>query len=128
MEITVKTTNNMAGITATFKKVLEPAIASAAAVVAPLLIAPALKPSYQCPIIGTMRDVENMPAPPIIERPSAPVSGRYSDTNPSIVGQKKQTPSAKTKAAAKAAGPLTMLNNISPVSYTHLTLPTNREV
>ena len=111
----VKTTNKIAGITATFKNVLEPAIASAAAALAPELMALAWKLSYQCPIMGTMREVENIPAPPIIERPSAPVSGRYSDTKPSIVGQKKQTPNAKTKAAAKAAGPLTMLNNISPI-------------
>ena len=44
-----------------------------------------------------------MPAPPINDKPNAPVFGKYSETKPSMVGQKKQTPAAKTNAAPKAA-------------------------
>src|SRR6185503_15441512 len=66
-------------------------------------------------IMGTTSEVENIPAPPIMESPRAPVLGRYSETKPNIVGQKKQTPSAKTKAAPNAASPLTILNKINPI-------------
>src|SRR5690349_16959538 len=100
----------IAGIMATFIKVLEPAIASASADVEPLEIAAFLKPSNHLPIIGITNEVENIPAPPINERPSAPVLGKYSDTKPSIVGQKKQIPAAKTNAAPNAAYPLDLLN------------------
>ena len=88
---------------ATFKNVFEPAMASACAPEYPNCAAVALKLSYHLPISGITSDEENMPAPPISERPSAPVFGRYSDTNPSMVGQKKQIPAAKTNAAPNAA-------------------------
>ena len=47
-------------------------------------------------VIGITSEEENIPAPPINERPRAPVLGKYSETNPSMVGQKKQMPAAKT--------------------------------
>src|SRR5579871_2326337 len=95
-------TNKIAGIMATFKKVLEPATASACGPVNPLATAADLKSSYHLPIKGIMIAVENMPAPPINDKPNAPVLGKYSETKPSMVGQKKQTPAAKTKAAPNA--------------------------
>src|SRR5215469_8117929 len=98
-----KTTRTIAGMMATFKNVFEPAIASAWVAVLPAATAVALKLSYHLPINGITSEVENIPAPPINERPSAPVLGKYSETNPSIVGQKKQMPAAKTKAAPNAA-------------------------
>ena len=60
--------DKIAGLTATFKKVLELAIASACcAVLLPCAIAFALKPSYHLPIIGTIKEVENIPVR-IVER------------------------------------------------------------
>ena len=90
----------MAGRIATLMNVFEPASASGAAEFA--ATAAALNWSYHLPIIGIASEDENMPAPPINDKPKAPVSGRYSDTKPSIVGQKKQIPAAKTNAAPKA--------------------------
>src|SRR5215207_6903980 len=105
----------MAGIIATFKKVLEPAIASAFVTSSPAAIAVALYLSYHLPITGNIKETENIPAPPINDRPKAPVLGKYSDTKPSMVGQKKQIPIAKIKAAPKAATPLALLNSIKPM-------------
>src|SRR5436190_21497738 len=98
---------------ATFINVFEPA--SASGVAEPAAIAAALKSSYHLPIIGIIKEVENMPAPPINDKPNAPVFGRYSETNPSIVGQKKQMPAAKTKAAPNAAYPVALLNKKRPI-------------
>src|SRR3982751_2132121 len=94
-------TKTIAGIIATFIKVFEPATASGLA--EPAATAAALKSSYHLPMIGITSDVENIPAPPINDKPSAPVLGKYSETKPSIVGQKKQIPAAKTNAAPNAA-------------------------
>src|SRR5690349_12053464 len=99
----MNTTNTMAGMIATFKNVLEPAMASACSAVLPAATAASLNLSYHPPINGITNEVENIPAPPIKERPRAPVLGKYSETKPSIVGQKKQMPAAKTSAAPKAA-------------------------
>src|SRR6516225_5049378 len=109
----MKITKTIAGIMATFIKVFDPATASGFD--APLATAALLKLSYHLPIIGMTRDVENIPAPPIKDNPSAPVLGRYSETKPSIVGQKKQMPAAKTNAAPKAADPLALLSKSRPM-------------
>ena len=100
---------------ATFMKVSEPANDSACDGSIPWAIAFALASSSHLPITGKINDTENIPAPPINERPSAPDLGTYSDTKPSIVGQKKQIPTAKTAAAPKAAYPLNLLNNNKPI-------------
>jgi len=55
------------------------------------------------PIRGKINDTENIPVPPIRAKPMAPVLGRYSDTKPSMVGQKKQMPAANMKAAPNAS-------------------------
>jgi hypothetical protein len=89
----------MMGIYMTFRKVSEPAAELAAASSSPEAKAAAFALSYHPPIMGRIREVENIPAPPISESPNAPVFGVYSDTNPSMVGQKKQIPTAKTMAA-----------------------------
>src|SRR5579872_6118395 len=112
----MKTTIRISGIIATVIKVLDPAIASAADDPAPDATAAAFAPSYHFPIRGRIREVENMPAPPISESPIVPVLGRYSDTNPSMVGQKKHIPAAKTSAAPKALAPLALLSNTRPIS------------
>ena len=91
---------------ATFRNVSEPAIASALTASTPLVTAAVFALSNHLPITGIIKAVENIPAPPINDKPKAPVLGRYSETKPSIVGQKKQIPIAKTKAAPKAAYPL----------------------
>src|SRR6186713_819886 len=101
---------------ATFINVLEPATASAATGSDPAAMAPALKLSYHFPIKGRINETENMPAPPISDSPRAPVLGRYSDTKPSIVGQKKQMPDAKTSAAPKAPYPLALLSSTRPMA------------
>src|SRR5579863_10093557 len=101
---------------ATVMNVLEPAIASAADDPAPDAIAAAFALSNHFPITGRINEVENMPAPPISDSPRAPVLGRYSETNPSMVGQKKQIPAAKTSAAAKAPAPLALLSNTRPIA------------
>src|SRR5215831_11653051 len=99
----VKTTSRIAGIKATFNKVSEPATASAFATSSPAATAVCFALSNHFPMIGNTRETENIPAPPINDNPNAPVFGKYSDTNPSIVGQKKQIPAANTAAAPKAA-------------------------
>ena len=72
-----------------FYKVFDPA--SASGVAEPAVTAAALKSSYHLPIIGIMSEVEKHPAPPINDSsPNAPVLGRYSDTKPSMVGQKNR--------------------------------------
>lgn len=76
----------------------------------------ALALSIKLPITGKTTDTESIPAPPIIDNPKAPVSGRYSATKPSIVGQKNVTPTAKTAAAAKVIPPLVIVNNQSPIN------------
>src|SRR5580658_816450 len=101
---------------ATVIKVFDPAIASAADDAAPDAMAEPFALSYHFPIRGRINDVENMPAPPISDSPRAPVRGRYSDTNPSMVGQKKQIPTAKTSAAPKAPAPLALLSNTRPIA------------
>src|SRR5579863_3606285 len=106
----------MTGMMATVINVVEPAIASAADDPAPDAIAEAFALSNHFPIRGRTREVENMPAPPISDSPRAPVFGRYSDTNPSMVGQKKQIPAAKTSAAPKALAPLALLSNTRPIA------------
>jgi hypothetical protein len=45
----------------------------------------------------------------MIARPRAPVSGKRSFTYPSMVGQKKQTPSAKMIAATYSMAPVEWL-------------------
>ena len=97
----INTTKTIAGIMATFINVWEPA--SASGVAEPAATAADLKSSYHLPMIGMISDVENIPAPPINDKPKAPVFGKYSETKPSMVGQKKQMPAAKTNAAPNAA-------------------------
>lgn len=75
----------------------------------------ALASSINFPMSGKTTETDNIPAPPIIDNPNAPVSGRYSATKPSIVGQKKVTPTAKTAAAANVIPPLVIVNNQSPI-------------
>ena len=87
---------------ATFKNVTEPANLSAASAFEPALIAALCALSNHEPITGNMNDTDSMPAPPINDKPRAPVSGIVSDTKPSMVGQKKQMPEAKTNAAQNA--------------------------
>src|SRR4051812_20971698 len=96
-------TISIAGMMATLRKVFDPATASAPAALVPEATAAALKSSYHFPISGRISETENIPAPPISERPSAPDLGTYSATKPSIVGQKKQIPAANTSAAPNAA-------------------------
>src|SRR4051812_40732398 len=97
----MNTTKTTAGMIATLMNVWEPA--SASGVAEPAATAAALKSSYHLPMIGIIKEVENIPAPPISDKPKAPVLGKYSETKPSIVGQKKQMPAAKTNAAPNAA-------------------------
>src|SRR6478735_5517347 len=101
--MTVNITNSMAVIIATFINVSVPATASAFETSLPAATAAPFALSNQLPIIGNTNDTENIPAPPINDNPNAPVFGKYSDTKPSIVGQKKQIPAAKTAAAPTAA-------------------------
>ena len=100
----------MAGMIATFKNVLELAILFASLGDAPEWMAASLKFSNHLPIIGKINATDSIPPPPIRDKPKAPVLGRYSETNPSMVGQKKQIPTANTIAAPKAAFPLAWLN------------------
>lgn len=93
----------MAGMIATFINVSDPAIAFALATSIPSVMAFAFALSSHFPITGKINETENIPAPPINESPNAPVFGKYSDTNPSIVGQKKQMPIANMAAEPKAA-------------------------
>ena len=99
----------MAGIMATFKRVSLPAAASALTTSFPELTAASFALSNHLPIAGSIKETENIPAPPISDKPKAPVFGRYSETKPNMVGQKKQIPTAKTAAAPKAAYPLEIL-------------------
>ena len=87
---------------ATFMSVSDPAAASAVAASTPAAAAFAFASSNNLPIIGTTSDTENIPAPPINDKPRAPVFGKYSETKPSMVGQKKQMPAAKMNAAPNA--------------------------
>ena len=107
----MKITRSMAGIIATFNNVSVPAAASAFEISFLLQLLPfcLVKPF---PITGNINETENIPAPPINDKPNAPVFGKYSETNPSIVGQKKQIPAAKTAAAPNAAYPLDLLKRI----------------
>ena len=57
------------------------------------------------PMIGSTKDTDSIPRPPMIERPSAPLSGRRSEISASVVGQKKVTPTAKTAAAMNTKPP-----------------------
>src|SRR5688500_17116486 len=107
-------TSKITGKMATLKNVSEPAMASALAASFPAIMADSFALSYHLPMIGSISAVENIPAPPIKDKPNAPVLGRYSETNPSIVGQKKQIPTANTAAAPKAAYPLDLLNRNNP--------------
>ena len=75
----------------------------------------ALASSINFPIIGNTIDTDSIPKPPIIDKPKAPVSGKYSATNPNMVGQKKVTPTAKTAAAAKIIPPEVMVSNHNPI-------------
>ena len=79
-------------------------------------IAFAMPASYQRPMTGSTKPALSMPAPPMIARPRAPVFGKRSFTKPSIVGQKKQTPNAKTVADAKRTGPLETLMRARPTA------------
>ena len=54
----------------------------------PLDIAVCLASSAQAPIIGLKIVTPAIPAPPTRERPNAPVLGKYSATQPNIVGPK----------------------------------------
>src|SRR6056297_1977228 len=72
--------------------------------------------SIRLPIIGSTIETESIPAAPIMDKPKAPVSGRYSATKPSIVGQKKVTPIAKTPAAKNVVEPLVIVNNQRPIN------------
>ncbi len=101
---------------ATFKRVSLPATASAFATSVPELTAAAFALSNHLPITGNTKETENIPAPPINDKPNAPVFGRYSDTKPSIVGQKKQIPTANTAAAPTAAAPLEILKRYNPMA------------
>jgi hypothetical protein len=58
-----------------------------------------LELSYHFPIRGSMSEVENMPAPPINERPSAPVFGKYSETNPTWLARRNKYPLQKQGSA-----------------------------
>src|SRR5436190_13782202 len=55
-----------------------------------------------------------MPAPPIRFKPKAPDLGIFSDTKPSMVGQKKQTPIPKMIAAKNIISPVMVLNRYNP--------------
>src|SRR6188474_1162832 len=96
-------TNKIAGMIATFISVSVPATASAFETSLPAATAASFALSNHFPITGNTSETENIPAPPINDNPSAPVLGKYSETNPNIVGQKKQIPAANTAAAPKAA-------------------------
>lgn len=108
-------TSRIAGMIATFNKVSVPATASAFETSVPASTAEVFALSNHLPITGNTSETENIPAPPINDNPNAPVLGRYSDTKPSIVGQKKQMPAAKTAAAPKAAYPLDLLKRNKPI-------------
>ena len=74
----------------------------------------ALALSRMFPIMGNTIETDSIPAPPMIESPKAPLSGIYSATNDSIVGQKNVMPTAKMAAAKKVMDPLVSVNNQSP--------------
>lgn len=61
-------------------------------------------------------DTDSIPAPPIIESPNAPASGRYSATKPSIVDQKKVTPTANKVAATNVIPPEVIISIHKPAS------------
>lgn len=63
-----------------------------------------------------IRAVESKPTAPIRDNPSGPDLGKFSDTNPIMVGQKKHMPTAKTPAAAKAAYPCAYPNHSKPMN------------
>ena len=68
------------------------------------------------PIIGMTTDTDNIPTPPIIESPKAPLCGKFSAMNASVVGQKKVMPTAKTAAATKTKGPDALASKCRPAN------------
>ena len=59
--------------------------------------------------------MESNPTPPIRDKPKGPVFGKFSDTNPIMVGQKKHIPTANTPAAAKAIYPCAYPSHNNPI-------------
>ena len=54
--------------------------------------------SSRRPIKGKTRETENIPSPPINDKPNAPLSGMFSDIYANVVGQKNVIPIAKIPA------------------------------
>ena len=68
------------------------------------------------PMTGSTRDTENMPSPPMIDRPKAPLCGRFSEMNDNVVGQKNVIPSPNTPAAMKTKSPVAVVRSHSPAN------------
>ncbi len=57
------------------------------------------------PMIGNIIEPDSAPNPPMMDKPNAPLCGRFSDTNASVVGQNKVMPTANIAAATKTNEP-----------------------
>jgi len=68
------------------------------------------------PMIGRTTDTESIPSPPIMDSPNAPLCGRFSEINASVVGQKKVMPIANTAAATNTNEPDALASNCSPAN------------
>ena len=66
------------------------------------------------PIMGNAAATDSVPNPPMMDRPNAPLCGKFSDINASVVGQKKVTPTANIAAATNTNGPEAVASNCMP--------------
>src|SRR5690554_6829777 len=55
--------------------------------------------SYSCPNQGSTKAVDSNPAPPMRDKPIGPVFGKFSETKPIIVGQKKDRKSTRLNSS-----------------------------
>ena len=90
---------SVAGNNARFDSTLCPATNSGSTPVIAAAVAFSRALSIQLPITGFHKLSANIPAPPIIDIPRAPLSGMFSATKPTMVGQKYITPIANNMAA-----------------------------
>ena len=67
-------------------------------------------------MIGSTMDTDSMPSPPMIDRPSAPLSGSRSEMSASVVGQKNVIPTANTAAATNTKLPDAFASSCSPMN------------
>ena len=84
MNATIK----IAGNNSMFDKVICPAAKSAASPTRPCASATTFLSLIHPPITGWNMEEENIPIPPMMDKPNAPVSGSLDPTKPSMFGQK----------------------------------------